>query len=198
MRILLTPRLLPALCLLAVLPGCTGLRGFPSLVYLNADTNSYARPSLIFERIGHDASPPPSTAYFGWLHGPATMTPAPSEYQIASSAMAASPAPGSTSPTPVRQPLNPVPESAVPQNSVAPAPPAAPPIQIIVPPELTPPPLPRGQQEQFPSPPAESDARTLPPFDAPSAAVPGATIVQPAGYARRPSLPGSRVLFARP
>ncbi len=191
-------RLLSVLFILAALPGCTGLRGFPSLVYLNADTNSYARPSLIFERIGHDASPPPSTAYFGWLHGPATMTPAPSEYQSTSSAVTMTPAPGSTPPAPARKPLSPVPDSRFPQKSVSPAPPAASPIEIIVPPELTPPPVEFPQQEQFPSPPADTDSRPLPPFDAPSAALPGTTTVQPAGYIRRPSLPSSRVLFARP
>ncbi|MCG6157021.1 hypothetical protein [Rubinisphaera margarita] len=196
MRTLSSLHLFATLLILAALPGCTGLRGFPSLIYLNADTNSYSRPSLIFERIGHDSSPPASTAYFGWLHGPASMTPAPSEYQTASSQVTPNHATVNSQPMGVRESLRPMSEPGSVERPIAPAPPAAP-IEIIVPPELAPPPVQFPRQVPLPGAPAETESRQELPFDAPSASIQRSTVVQPAGYGR-PSLPSSRVLFARP
>ncbi|WP_146502116.1 hypothetical protein [Rubinisphaera italica] len=159
------------------------------------DSNTYFRPGLVYERISHDSSSHASVNYFRWLHGPIPYEPGPSEYaRITNSAR---PEPLKAPQLRVDPPMqNQIPQSG-PQFQPDSNPPQAPPVEIVVPPELTPYP---ERNLQIPVPPAPFEDQSLQPptKDGPTAYQSGPKRVQPAGYRGSSRLSMTNVIFARP
>ncbi len=185
--------------MLGIALGCTGLRNPTNLNFVSWDYNTYFRPSFVYERISHDNSSHTSVNYFRWLHGPIPYELSPSEYTQINSSASLQP---ELTPTPAMRPpvQHPIPQRG-PEFQPGPVPPHAPPVEIVVPPELAPYP---ERNANPPIPPSPFNNQSLPPQiqEGPTASrTQNRTqkqTIQPAGYPAHSRLPMTNVIFARP
>lgn len=188
------PIMLFVLTLLAM-SGCAGLRNPANLYYMSWEYNTYLRPSLVYERISHDSSSHESVNYFRWQHGPIPYQPGPSQYTRIPDSAIREPqlAPTRSIEPPVQKQISP----SGPQFQPDPKPPQAPPVEIVVPPELAPYP---ERNLQIPLPPAPDDDQSRQPQmqDGPTAYRSESNRVQPAGYRNSSRLSMTNAIFARP